>query len=427
MTDNTGNVTGSTQTVALTGTGLFIYAHAHHLHHLFGYLGSAKPAYSGASQVLPLNAYLPTGASGITYFETSLVSVSGGATEYTIYVVSNDAGGYTLNLNNGTANAPAWPYPTLSATGATITLSTPITLGTLSITAYNFSVVGNQMTLNLTVNRTGTFDDNVVVIAIAGNNYSSPWYGVDGSWSSSSTSAPAITLSPTSLNFGSQSVGTSVSQNITVTNSGTAALTISSATLSGTNSADFTVADGCTSSVAPGGTCTIGVTFDAASAGSPPPRYRSPITFRVRRKPSRSPVPVHRTQRPRSSPPISVHMAVRNRLIAGASQVLPLNAYLPTGASGITYFETSLVSVSGGATEYTIYVVSNGAGSYTMNLSNGTANAPAWPYPTLSATGTNVTLSTPITLGTLSITAYNFSGGWQSNDVESHGQPHRNI
>ena len=114
-----------------------------------GAYGSPQPAYNGASQTLPLRAYLPGGASQMTYFETTLKDVSSGATEFTIFLTSNNAGGFALSLTNGTINAPAWPAPLISASGTPVTLNTPITVGTLSITAYRFALVGNEMQLDL--------------------------------------------------------------------------------------------------------------------------------------------------------------------------------------------------------------------------------------------------------------------------------------
>jgi lysophospholipase L1-like esterase len=78
---------------------------------------------------------------------------------------------------------------------------------------------------------------------------------------------PAISVSPTSLAFGDQAVNTtSVAKTVTITSSGTASLIINSVTLSG--SSYFAISGGCTagSTLAPGATCTINVTFTPAAA-----------------------------------------------------------------------------------------------------------------------------------------------------------------
>ncbi|HKS70312.1 MAG TPA: choice-of-anchor D domain-containing protein, partial [Ktedonobacterales bacterium] len=84
--------------------------------------------------------------------------------------------------------------------------------------------------------------------------------------------APAVSLSPTSLNLGSVTVGTTSSaQSATLTNSGTAALTINSITITGTNAGDFAQTNTCPLSPATlpaSGTCTISVTFTPGVAGT---------------------------------------------------------------------------------------------------------------------------------------------------------------
>jgi hypothetical protein len=86
------------------------------------------------------------------------------------------------------------------------------------------------------------------------------------------TQAPAVTLNPTSVNFGNQSTGsTSSAQTITLTNSGTSPLTITSIALSGTNASDFAQTNTCpasTSTLAANGTCSISVTFTPGSTGA---------------------------------------------------------------------------------------------------------------------------------------------------------------
>ena len=239
-----------------------------------GTYGSGAQTYSGNSTILPLRGYIPGGASQMALFWTNLTPTSGGSFEYQIWADSDGAGNYILHLYNGTANAPAWPYLTMNPSGSTITLPTPIALGTLQITAYRFALVGNEFQLDLSVTRSGTFSDQIVIWASYGTNYSNPWGAVDGVWSANSVSAPAVTLSPTALTFGNQAPGASTSQTVTVTNSGSAALSITGLKLTGTNPGDFT-ATGCTASVAPGNTCTVTVTFDPASPPALAPQ-RSP-------------------------------------------------------------------------------------------------------------------------------------------------------
>jgi uncharacterized protein YkwD len=82
--------------------------------------------------------------------------------------------------------------------------------------------------------------------------------------------APVASVSPASLGFGNRVAGTtSDAQTVTVANSGKATLSISSIKLGGTNVADFAIAsNGCGPSVAPGGSCSIGIRFTPAAVGA---------------------------------------------------------------------------------------------------------------------------------------------------------------
>src|SRR5205823_1547858 len=85
---------------------------------------------------------------------------------------------------------------------------------------------------------------------------------------SSGTGTPAASLSPTSLSFGNQTVGTSAAKSITLSNTGTGSLSISGYTITGTNSGDFTQTHTCGASLAAGTSCTISVTFKPTATGS---------------------------------------------------------------------------------------------------------------------------------------------------------------
>ena len=88
-------------------------------------------------------------------------------------------------------------------------------------------------------------------------------------WAAAVT-APAVTLTPTSLSFASTAVGvTTAAQLVTVKNSGTAALTLTSETVTGTNATSFLKsATTCGTSLAVAATCTVSVEFKPAAAGA---------------------------------------------------------------------------------------------------------------------------------------------------------------
>jgi hypothetical protein len=77
--------------------------------------------------------------------------------------------------------------------------------------------------------------------------------------------APAMTLTPTSLTFATQAVGAaSAPQTVTVTNSGSALLTVTQVVTNG----DFTETDNCVGSVAVGASCVVQVSFLPSALGA---------------------------------------------------------------------------------------------------------------------------------------------------------------
>jgi len=83
------------------------------------------------------------------------------------------------------------------------------------------------------------------------------------------TGAVQVTVAPTSLSFGSITHGTtSAAKLVTVTNNQSAALTISTISLSGTNPGDFLKTTTCGASLAAFKSCTVSVKFKPATTGA---------------------------------------------------------------------------------------------------------------------------------------------------------------
>src|SRR5208283_5892477 len=81
--------------------------------------------------------------------------------------------------------------------------------------------------------------------------------------------AEYVTISPFSLTFNDQLQGTpSIPQVSMLTNTGKTTLTITSISLNGTNSVDFTQTNNCGTSVPPGKSCAISVTFTPTGTGA---------------------------------------------------------------------------------------------------------------------------------------------------------------
>ena len=82
-------------------------------------------------------------------------------------------------------------------------------------------------------------------------------------------SGPNATLSPTSLTFSTQAIGTtSAAKPVTLKNTGTASLTISSIAITGINAGDFAQTHTCGSLLAAGASCKISVKFKPTMSGT---------------------------------------------------------------------------------------------------------------------------------------------------------------
>jgi len=77
-----------------------------------------------------------------------------------------------------------------------------------------------------------------------------------------------VLFSPTKLFFGNQSVGTSASQSVTLTNTGKTALNITRISVTGPAAADFSQTNNCGTGIPASGQCKITVTFKPTATGT---------------------------------------------------------------------------------------------------------------------------------------------------------------
>jgi hypothetical protein len=82
--------------------------------------------------------------------------------------------------------------------------------------------------------------------------------------------SPAVSLTPGSLTFANQSVGTTSNpaQSVMLNNTGTGPLTIGSIALTGANPGDFAQTNTCGTGIAAGGSCSLSVTFTPGGTGA---------------------------------------------------------------------------------------------------------------------------------------------------------------
>jgi hypothetical protein len=156
---------------------------------------------------------------------------------------------------------------TISGTGgntATVTLSGAGSGTTTSNSSGAFTFTGRANgTYTVTPSKSG-FAFTLVSQSVTVNNAN-----VTGVNFTSTAVSPIVQLTPTSLTFASLAVGsTSAAQAVTLKNTGTAALTLSSIALAGTNPGDFAQTNNCPSSLAINASCTINVTFKPTATGT---------------------------------------------------------------------------------------------------------------------------------------------------------------
>jgi hypothetical protein len=199
-----------------------------------------------------------------------------------------DTGGYNLNLQFLTGRCAAWlpcsesksgtiPGKASMATfgfgataGQAVTITGATSSGTLCtrLNLYNpsggfmASTACNSGTGPITLPATGAY----TILAFDDNFQDTGAFNV--SWRFT-TGCPACTLSATGLNFASQLVGTtSQPKSVTLTNTGTATMTILKRGLAGANPGDFVQSSACGVSIPVGATCAIGASFRPTIKGA---------------------------------------------------------------------------------------------------------------------------------------------------------------
>ena len=158
---------------------------------------------------------------------------------------------------------------TLTNTGGSSLVISNIAITGANVTDFNeSSTCGSSLTAGASCAITVTFSPSQVGPRSASINISDDSVGSPQLLSMSGTggvSGPNATLSPTSLVFGDEVIGTTSSvQSVTLNNYGTATLSITGITAS----TNFGQTNACNSTLASGASCTLSVTFTPANTGS---------------------------------------------------------------------------------------------------------------------------------------------------------------
>jgi hypothetical protein len=165
---------------------------------------------------------------------------------------------------------------TLQNTGTNVLSLTAISIGGTNASNFgqsNNCPVGSTLAVGAQCTVTVTFTPSAIGARSGTLSFTDNAAGSPQSVSLSGTgTTPGATLTPASLTYGSQAVGTSsTTQALTVTSTGTGPLTINSITITGTNPGDYSQSNNCPispSTLAAAATCTINVTFTPLAAGA---------------------------------------------------------------------------------------------------------------------------------------------------------------
>jgi len=204
--------------------------------------GGSSSTGSGTTTTTP-----PQPGATLSTSAVSFPTTTAGSTATAISVTLSNLGTATLTgiaITLGGTNASNFAETTTCgatlAAGSTCSISATFTPAAAVSYAATISVVSSATT-------------TAQIIALSGSG-------------SATAGSPTVTLSSSTIAFGTVVVGDSGSSSVTVSNSGTAALAISSIALSGTNQANFAETNTCGSSLAVNASCTITGVFTPAAS-----------------------------------------------------------------------------------------------------------------------------------------------------------------
>jgi hypothetical protein len=151
------------------------------------------------------------------------------------------------------------------------TAANPSNGGTVSPPSGNFYNSGTIVPLTATANAGFTFSNWTGNVANSTSASTTVTMSAPQSVTANFTTAPQISVTPASINFGTTYLRNLKDENVTLKNIGTTAVTLSSVSLtlgSGTNKGDFTLLNLCPKTLAVGKSCNVNVVFFAGNVGS---------------------------------------------------------------------------------------------------------------------------------------------------------------
>ena len=304
LTNTSGVVSASSSlastipgTLTVNGSGAGYYTQGARGTVEFGVAGSSAGDYdvlsatgaatlAGSAQLCLIKGFKPT--VGSTFSVMNYASETGNFSTVNFgWALTPGTASATATYNGAPATSfsPAvlsFPSQLISTTSLPLTL-TLSNAGTVSMSITSFTLAGtNASDFAISSNSCGSSlaagakcTINVTFKPAALGSRSAALLVADNACMSPQTIALSgkgteITMSPSPVSFGSEIVGTtSAPMTVTVTNHGTTAVKLTSATITGTDKGDFAITSNtCTTITASGGTCSITMTFTPAASGA---------------------------------------------------------------------------------------------------------------------------------------------------------------
>ena len=284
------------------------------------------------------NSPQPILLTGTAVAATPAISLSPTSLDFAAQIVGTTSTPQTVTLTNS-GNAP------LSLTGISLTGANAADY-TLANACATTLAAAAHCTITVTFNPTAAGTRSAAFVLT--NNSSTPSISVP-LMGTAVAATPAITLSPTSLNFASEMVGTaSTPQTVTLINSGNAPLSLTGISLTGANAADYTLANACATTLAAADHCAITITFNPTATGT----RTAAISIASNAATSPSPLPITGTgvSGPISPPSTSVRVYAGRTPVSGANvQIYTVGTTADASAATPLLFPPLVTDTTGSA------------------------------------------------------------------------------
>jgi hypothetical protein len=246
-----------------------------------GTVSPASGSFYTSGTIVPLTA-TPNAGFAFSSWTGNVANVTSPTTTITMSAPQSVTANFTaqgITLNPTSINFGTTYLNNLKDRNVTVKNigTSPVTINSVSVTPGNGTNNGDFTAVNLCPRTLAAGKSCIInVIFFAGNIGSlSATLNVNdnaaGSPQQVALSAnvinPRANYNPNSLHFGSVPVGHNSTLDVTLTNSGTTALDITSISITGVNAGDFMQSNACPSSLAPAANCIISITFTPSQVG----------------------------------------------------------------------------------------------------------------------------------------------------------------